>query len=229
MSGAANAALMHRPNLVDMLEIALESHSNLLRVAMPGRVLKYNNQTHKAEVQPLIKYQKEGGSPRDLAPIAGVPIVHPRSQAGAVYLPIAPGDLVTLLCSDRDLSRWRAGNGQTAMPLIMRAHDLADCWAIPGGYPDGIPPNPRFPDALEIYLSPGTKFAVSNGTTELMDKIDVLLDKLDDWIAQDQLHTHVTVTSLGTPTPPDAATLTIYAAAQTAIDGVRSALDELKA
>ncbi len=176
MSGTTNAALMHKPDLVNMLEIALESHSNLLRVAMPGRVLKYDNQTHKAEVQPLIKYQKEGGEPRELAPIAGVPIAHPRSQAGAVYLPIAPGDPVTLLCSDRDLSRWRAGSGQTAMPLIMRAHDLADCWAIPGGYPDGIPPNPRFPDALEIWLKAGGKFAVGNGSEELVDLLVQLID-----------------------------------------------------
>lgn len=168
MSGADHAAIMQSPTLPEMIRIAQESHGNRLRVAMPGRVTAYDNQTHKATVQPLIQYQKEGGSPRELAPIAGVPIAHPRSQAGAVYLPIAPGDPVTLLCSDRDLSRWRAGNGQTAMPLIMRAHDLADCWAIPGGYPDGIPPNPRFPDSLEIWLKPGGKFAVSNGAEELI-------------------------------------------------------------
>ncbi len=107
--------------------------------------------------------------PQSLAPIAGVPIMHPRSSKGSIYLPLSAGDMVTLLVSDRDLSRWKAGSGQETAPQMARAHDLADCWAFPGGYPDGVPPAPRFPGAVEVNLELGTGFAVGNGIVELID------------------------------------------------------------
>ena len=153
MSGANNAALMQFPNLPDVIRIALESHANRLRVAMPGLITSYDSNKHKATIQPLVQYKKEGGETQSLAPIAGVPILHPRSRAGAIYLPLAAGDPVTLLVADRDLGRWKAGNGQETLPLVMRAHDLADCWAFPGGYPDGISPNPNFTGAVSVARS----------------------------------------------------------------------------
>ena len=213
----------------EVIDIVLEANSNTLRVAMPGKELAYDSGTHKATVQPLIQYRMEGmEKPRSLDPIAGVPIIHPRSSAGSIFLPLSEGDMVTLLVSDRDLSRWKAGNGQETAPQIARAHDLADCWAYPGGYPDGMPPAPRFPGAVEIKLAPGTPFAVSNGTAELLDKLDELMDKLNDWITQDQLHTHATA-ALGPPVIPDPATLTVYALAQLAIAEVKSTLATMKA
>lgn len=176
MTGASRAAMMQSPTLTDMIRLTMEAHSNLLRVAMPATVISYNSTTHKATVQPSIQYRREGGETQTLAPIAGVPVIHPRTQAGAIYLPVAKGDCVTLLVSDRDLSGWKAGSGQTNLPNVIRAHDLADCWAIPGGYPDGKTPRPRYTDALEIWLKEGTKFAVGNGAEEL---IDLLVQTLD--------------------------------------------------
>ncbi len=175
---ADNISRMLNVGLTESMQIVSEANANLLRVAMPGCITEYDSSTHKATVQPLIQYQKEGGVVRDLAPIADVPVIHPRSTAGGVFLPLAPGDPVTLLVSDRELGTWQAGSGQKVLPPLHRAHDMADCWAIPGGYPDGLAPEPRFPDAVEIFLKPGTPFAVGNGTDELIDLMDQLIDAI---------------------------------------------------
>ena len=193
MNGANLAAAQQVPGLTDTMRLVLESHSNLLRVAMPASVLEYDSSTHKAKVQPLVQYKREGGETQSLAPIAGVPIIHPRTAAGALFLPLAPGDCVTLLVSDRDLSRWKAGSGQQTMPTIARAHDLADCWAIPGGYPDGLAPEPRFAGAMEVWLPNGGKFAVGHGTDEIIDLIIQVIDYIE---------TTITFTNGGGPTGP---------------------------
>lgn len=162
-------ASQQAPSLPDTFRLALEAHANQLRVALPGKILAYNPRTHKAKVQPLIQYRQEGGETRTLAPISGVPVIHPRSSAGGVYLPLATGDMVTLLMSDRNLDSWKAGSGQKTLPKTFRAHDLADCWAIPGGYPDGKAPKPRYPGSLELWLAPGKGLAISNPTDNLVD------------------------------------------------------------
>lgn len=195
MSNPEIQARMHFPNLPDTIDLVLESHSNRLKVAMPGKVTKYNKNTHKATVQPLVQYQIEGGETRSLAPISGVPVVHPRTAKGAVFLPMGPGDSVILLVADRDISAWKAGSGQESMPNIIRAHDLIDCWAIPGGYPDGLAPKPRFPDSLEMWLPEGGTFAIGNGTDEFLAIMDEFMDYVE---------TQITFGNGGGPTGPPA-------------------------
>lgn len=165
------------PSLAEALRVVERSIGARLRVALPGKVTKYDQEKGFADVQPLLLRKLEDEqSGKKLPVIPKVSVIHPRSSAGAVFLPLDVGDLVTLIFSDRALDRWKSGNGQFVEPSVSRQHDLTDCWAIPGGYPEGLPPSQRFPGALEIWLKSGTKFAVSNGTDELVDLMVQFLD-----------------------------------------------------
>ncbi len=191
----SNELLIERPNLSDALATLQEAMATSVRVALPGRVTAYNSTTHLAEVQPLLQQRRVGeAQPRNLPVLTRVPVVHPRTEAAAVLMPVAEGDLVTLLFSDRALDRWKAGDGSiTVEPESGRKHDLADCWAIPGGYPQGKPLAPINPGALEIRLTDGVKVAITNGTVELLTILHGLLDYLE---------TTVTFSNGGGPTGP---------------------------
>jgi hypothetical protein len=180
-------------SLSKAIRIAQENLSLRIRVALPGKVEAYDATTHLATIKPLIRRKRTGEAAKSLASLSRVPIIHPRTSAGALFLPIAVGDLVTLLFSDRALDRWKAGTGQETTPDDPRAHDLSDCWAIPGGYPEGMVPEQRFPGAMEVWLKEGTRFAVSNGTEELVSLLYDLVTYIE---------TQITFSNAGGPTGP---------------------------
>ena len=214
-------------SLAELIRTSQKSHGSRLRVALPGKVVSYNSKTHLATVQPLLMDLGTKEFPETLPPVPRVPIAHPRTAAGAVFLPVAKGDLVTLLFSDRALDAWKAGVGQPVDPDNTRQHDLSDCWAIPGGYPEGAKPGQRFPGALEVWLKPGTKFAVGNGTAELLAVIDDLASALGSLLSAIQAETHTS--ALGYPTgPPLPPALVEYIAAKAALDAAQAKLAGLR-
>lgn len=139
------------------------------RVCLPGKIEAYNTDTHLASIQPLIKRKPYKRKNSVLLPtIDRVPVVFPRSGKALIRLPIAVGDIVTLVFSDRDLENWIGGKGEAKDPLSTRIHHLSDAYAIPGGYPEGKPWKAKNPGALEIIVKPGTKIAIGNETDELL-------------------------------------------------------------
>jgi hypothetical protein len=65
-----------------------------------------------------------------------VPFCFPRAGGFTLVLPVAAGDVVTLLFTDRMLDGWR-GSGRAIAPTDPRSHALADAFAVPlGMWPD---------------------------------------------------------------------------------------------
>lgn len=172
------------PKLADLLSVFEQAQAKGLRVALPGVVKKYDSATHLAAVQPTVQRRGVGGAETlNLPIIPQVPVCHPRTAAASVVLPVKPGDLVTLLFSDRALDRWKYGTGEDPVPPDAdRAHDLTDCWAIIGGYPAGAPYSPQYPDALEVQLAAGTKIAVTNGAVELLSVLHEVVEYIEQTI-----------------------------------------------
>ena len=193
------------PTLTDLLNAFRENLFGNLRVAMPGTVVVYDAANQLVDVQPLVMERDvSGGTPLPYPVLGSVPLVQPRSAGAAITLPLIPGDAVTLLFSDRDLSGWKASNGTIPTePPSTRKHDLSDCWAIPGGFP-GLNPKPPglYPLALEIQLLAGTKIAIHDGAgNELLTILNDLITAI--------LAMTLTETGATTVAPPlNAATFT---------------------
>lgn len=201
-----------------------------LHVAMPGKVEVYSETTHLADVQPLVK-TRTTQSPlpaKDLPIIPNVPVIHPRCTKGAVIVPLAAGDLVTLIFSDRALDTWKASLGsKPAEPGNNRRHHLSDCWAIPGGYPSALPFTPAYAGALALQVSPGTKIALGNGAVEVLDLLDQMItlfvDAMSGVMLTYQTHNH---SSAGAGPPADAAN---WLSAMTSLTTLQTLLQQLKA
>lgn len=205
---------MEAPDLTEAMRVLEDAISRRLHVHFPGRIVAYAADTGFATVQPLFMERNAGEAVAlPMAPIARVPVIHPRTAAAAVYLPVVPGDLVTVLVGDRDMGRWRSGAGQPAEPPSARIHDRADCWAILGGYPSPLAQVPPYgAGRFQVVVTPGVGIALGNGQVEALELLDGVIDRLanitDGLILALTLHIHPDPASGNTGPPTNAATFT---------------------
>ncbi len=187
--------------LPDVLELLREAILTEMRVALPGTITSYDEETRNAEVLPLIMRKSFDAQEAIALPIIpNVPVVHPQTQKGALILPVSPGDPVTLIISDRSLEDWKASSGTLPTEAVdKRKHDLSDCWAIPGGWPDALPFAAASSGNLALQVTSGTKIYIGNGTDELLQiahdafsSLKTLAEKLNDTLTNIQA---LTVTS----------------------------------
>ena len=165
----SNTSEMQKPGLEDVLRAAIDAGMAQTHVSMPGIIRKYDVATHLADVQPsLLDKGVDSSVPQLLPVIPRVPVLHPRVLKGAVIMPVSVGDLVTLLFSDRALSRWKLGAGQPVEPGDGRRHHLTDCVALLGGHPEKSP-LPLVPSSgnMVVYVMPGTGIHIGNGLPSL--------------------------------------------------------------
>ncbi len=195
-------------SLDELLRLSFQEFAGELRVCLPGRIEQYDPDTHIASVQPLIKRRFYGRREAVLLPIINqVPIVHPRTGTALIRLPVASGDIVTLVFADRSIETWLQGNGTETESFDTRQHHLSDAYAILGGYPEGNKCKAKNPKALEIEVKDGTKITIGNGAEELLQlasdaftELRSLIDEMSQAMTDIQ---QITVTgNLGSPTGP---------------------------
>ena len=121
-------------SLPELLEALREKVGAELRVSLPGRVESYDATRQMAHVKPLLMdaYVDAGGveRKRSVPVVANVPVCWPGGGGGFLTFPLAKGDSVLLVFSDRSLDRWLS-LGTEVDPVDVRMHHLSDAVAIP--------------------------------------------------------------------------------------------------
>lgn len=120
---------MKLPQLIDaMINEALDD----VHTAIPARVEKFNPQTLRGEVVPLVKRKLEqDGEPEALPPILDVPFVMPKAGPFIMRWPVRRGDTVLVVFSERALD-YIMTDGEPHDPRLRRRHALDDAIAVPG-------------------------------------------------------------------------------------------------
>lgn len=146
-------------------------------VALPGKVVKYDATKQKADIKPLIKKQYRDGKIDPLSVIPNVPVIFPRSGNAFLTFPVAKGDGVLIVFSERSLDKWLSIGGDVS-PEDRRKHDLSDAIAIPGLRPF----NAGGADANDVVLvanEGGSEIEFrlkKNGETVLKSPVKVTID-----------------------------------------------------
>ena len=188
MSGSA-------PSLAGVIRAALRAAAADLRVALPARVERVDLAQGRLDAKPLLKDLVEAGAqPRTLAlpVITNVPIVWPGAGGFRLTFPLAVGDTVLLVFSDRALDGWLERGGEVD-PGDFRQHALSDAVAIPGLRPFSDPWTGAASDGATLGRDGGPWQPAALGQ-DVRDELDAL------WAALNN-HGHLYTPGPGSPTP----------------------------
>lgn len=123
------------PTFSEVLRRTMAAHTSDMRTALPGRVVRYDRATCKADVQPLIMDPvTDDTGARQAAPlpiVVDVPVLMPAAGGIRIRLPIQIGDYVLLVFASSSLDLWLQRGGLVD-PADDRRHDLSDALALPG-------------------------------------------------------------------------------------------------
>ena len=105
-----------------------------LHTAMPGIIETYDPATRRARVRPALRIvltEDAGGEELDRAPAVNVPVIFPASAGYTMLFPLAEGDPVMLLFSERGLTEFKL-TFETATPDRTRFFSESDGVALTG-------------------------------------------------------------------------------------------------
>lgn len=171
--------------LNEAVEAAIDNKLAGVHTCLPGMVESYNIAKAMVSVKPLIKRVYRDGQQVALPVIVNVPLIFPRSAGGSLTFPIAKGDGVLLLFSERAMEVFLSKGGDQ-IPGDRRRFDLSDAIAIPGLLPFTVV-SPAEPDAVVLrggnmkVKIKSDKIAIGNDASEgaeLLDLFNQLLEKL---------------------------------------------------
>ena len=180
MNGTLGDTLQNETKTLDeVLRLAMEGVLYNLHVALPCAVTVVRNNGY-VDVQPLLQRLYTTGDLVSLPVLQNVPISHPRGADYWIKLPVAVGDLGTIVFCERSLDSWKV-DGNLTNPKDSRRHDLSDAIFFPGMYPmSNLIPGASADMILQngdaqIYLQKPGKFLVQKeGGDELLDQISSL-------------------------------------------------------
>jgi hypothetical protein len=177
------------PGSDEQLREFMDDRMRRVNVAIPGRVERYSSAQHQADVFPLITEKYADGEVLDLPVITNVPVVMPATQGARITLPIAAGDTVLLIFSQRSLDNWLSEGGKVNAGDT-RMHSMSDGIAIPGLF--SFKDVPTSGPELELTSSQiamkdaatspgqvkvsGGKVAIGTKLVELLDEVTKALD-----------------------------------------------------
>lgn len=108
-----------------------------VNTAIPAVVLniKDGGRNLLLDVQPSVSIKNRDGEVISQSSILNVPMQQPASSVGGMVFPVAPGDTVLLVFSQRGIDTWKYGSGSPTAPSDFRKFDRKDCIAIPCIFP----------------------------------------------------------------------------------------------
>lgn len=168
--------------LAELLLQAIRSELLDVHTCLPAKIQKYDSETQKADVIPLLKKKyKFDAEPTDLPIITNVPVQWPSANDGAafIHLPLKAGDIGWVVFAERSIDTWLAGEGASVSPGDPRHHDLSDAMFMPGGLPFKKALSISSPDNMTlknnnmtIEIDPSGKIKIEGSSQELLAVID---------------------------------------------------------
>lgn len=156
--------------IATMIEQALDD----VHTALPARVERFNPQTLRGEVVPLVKRKVEqGGEPEALPPILDVPFQMPKAGPFIMRFPVRRGDTVLVVFSERALD-YIMTDGEPQDPRLRRRHALDDAIALPGlmHLGEGELPGEHGDDVILLHRDNGVKIVLQADGKVLIENLN---------------------------------------------------------
>jgi hypothetical protein len=149
-----------------------------INTSMPAKVVSVDNfdRDQTVDVLPLINDSFNDGTNVEFPPIFDVPLILPSAGGGLLSFPVAVGDTVLLIFSQKSLDEWmesRSFGNVGFTPSDKRRYALNDAIAISGMYTKHthLTPNPNDVElkfnGLHVVLEKAGDITLSNPTHSL--------------------------------------------------------------
>ncbi len=127
---------MQKPSQQSATSSLIEARLEDVWTAIRCTVIKVTNaEENRVDVQPSINQLFKDDTTIPYSTIFNVPIVFPCTKRSALSFPIAVGDSVLCVFSQRGLDSFKASNGYPTTPTDLRKFSSRDAIAIPGLLP----------------------------------------------------------------------------------------------
>ena len=120
------------PTLAEVLQNAIRAEMLDIHTMLPARVEKYDSETQKASISPLIKKKYVDDEVVQLPVINDIPVQWPSGGDAFIHMPLVVGDTGMAVFAERSLDKWLSGNGKAVAPDDPRHHNITDAVFIPG-------------------------------------------------------------------------------------------------
>ena len=133
--GVASSAIDYA-NGSTSLRFALKQALKGINTCLPGLVVSYDAATRRAKVQAALQMVSANGNPVPRPVVADVPVVFPSGGGFSLTFPLAVGDPVLLVYSQRGLRDFKRTHAMS-QPGVESFFSYRDAIAIPGFAPVG--------------------------------------------------------------------------------------------
>jgi len=116
--------------LLGMVRLVLDKFLQGVDDMLPARVISYDRETNRAQVQPLIRLLTTDDRQIGRAPVASVPVMQFGGGGVALSFNLQAGDLGWIKANDRDVSVFLRTYAEAA-PNTLRKHSFQDAVFIP--------------------------------------------------------------------------------------------------
>lgn len=157
------------PTLADALEAVTEHRTREVRTAEPGRIISYDPEKNRAEVELCIKgklYCVDGYETTPAPLLPTVPVLWPRGGGAFITWPLRKGDYCLVIVQRKSIDQWCAKGGTQVDPIFDWYHCYDDAVAIPGFYP--------YPEALKHEDLDNIVLGFETGSVRLKIKEDAV-------------------------------------------------------
>lgn len=170
-----------RTDLVQAMTIWLNSKLEDVHTAMPGKIVKYDEDNKIADVLPLLSKITIKNVEVPLPVIPGVPVIFPSGKSFELSWEVQKGDGVLLVFSEAALGAWVNSDGTKQIsPESKHRFSETDAMAIVGLSSKVLTP------ALKMYIDKTGKMTIGSGSSPFVkgDALDTFFNVLlhDSWM-----------------------------------------------
>lgn len=196
----------------EILSKVMRSLEGDIKVAVPCRVVRFDPNTAKAVLEPMVKEpiqsrdaDGEGGfTYQEMPYLYDVPICFFQGTGIAISFRLNPGDSVFAILSALDWGNWFQ-TGEKSETEDHRRHTLDNAFAYPAGFHQGQTPPVPAANTLALVAPNISMGAVA--ATEPLGMASLIEQKLAEFMGLYRLHTHLDPMSGSTGVPSNAGTV----------------------
>lgn len=167
--------------------------------SIPGKIVKYDEDSQLAQVKPLAKLPKLGTEVKtgilpsereyeEIDVVFNVMVKHTSSNNGKTYIhtPVKKGDLGMLCICNRSLENYSLNDGKDYNVEDFRTHDISDSYFIPGVLPKGASLSVSNNDDIfikndksTIQIDPNGKVKIQGGPLSNIELLKIIEDLIN--------------------------------------------------